>query len=343
MPLVPASIDPTGKRDESQNLLDFVGSQPDGSRVTGRDGARYRADLGLPLANRWGLTFDGDCEIFTAYDASALQDPRRRNWSLVSLDGGGEINWGWRTKGPCLPQWSGIYIAAKGGQHGIRALGVKGLTVTGRSECHYGDGLYLGPSRSKVADKTIDNGNVSDPCENVDVVDFTINGVGRQGVGITGLQNAKLHRLTLGNIGRSAIDGESPAPYDVIDTVEISEFTIAGRVRNCVVACNGNARRVKDITIRDGDLGPKPFRMEFGGNVDRSGLKVLRVKAREMLKSTRNPVMVSGWVDVEIADNVMPMEARRQMAAVRLRKVVGHSVHGNTFPGGRVEYEVVDG
>lgn len=347
MPEVPASIDPTGKRDESASMADFVGSAPDGSTIKGRDGARYRLDQGLRLKGRWGLRFEGNCEVFTNYQAAGPSspaqtailnalgipiDPLRKNFSHISFEGGGDIRGSWRVTGPVKNP--GYFFEPLEGQHGVRALGVKGFQWSGRVQNVNGDGVYIGASRTRGA---------SDPTEDWVVEDMTVLGTNRQGVSFTGAEKGKARRLQIGNVARSAFDFEPPARYDIIRDIEVSEFTIVGRIPLNVVAAKGRSRVFQNVTIRDGDLGPKAFRMVFGGGdggTERFGLHVLRVRATVVLKSSRSPLEVSGIDEVEAVENVMPMQPWRQNPAILLRNQTGRNIHGNVYPGGRMEYEV---
>lgn len=328
---VPDRIDSTGK-DVSAELTEWLQGVPDGSQVKGA--ARYRTDYGVRLQGKQDITLLPGTELFTELDKPAVLDPRRKGFRMLSFTGGGGIDIGWDITGPVPDSQAGIYRGRiYETQHGIELMAVDGARIASKIKNVNGDFVYLGAVRPKVAGK-----QTSIPNRDVTVEGCTCDGAGRQGMGIIAASGLKILRSTFGNVGRSLWDMESPSPNDVLEDIEIAECRITGRVSNNIVAAAGHQRRMRHITIRDNDFGPKAFRMDIKGNVDRSGLHILRNVAYEELASPRSPVEVKGWVDVEVRDNVMPMQRRNP--AILLTRCGGDiQVGGNQYPGGRVELE----
>lgn len=357
---IPSTLDATGQTNVCEatgnRLQTWLASLPNGTAVRGTDGARYRCDYGIRLTDKWNLTFTGKFTLFTLYNAVDLvsmfppgtikvspPDAGRKGFRHLSFVRGGNISIDDLTiSGPRpRPLDNQNYIAPAETQHGIEFKGTNGITLRNiRVEHVWGDFLYLGFNSTKFGDGLF----AVDPSRHVEVVG-TFQNSGRQGVAITGLYNASIHNSTFSEVQRSLWDLEPGGTEEWLQDIDIYSNRIVGRVRNNVVANHGSGRWVQDIKIRDNDFGQKAFQMSFGGNTERRGLQILRNIARVTLGSPGGAVQVSGFDDIEIVGNTMPLQAIRKSPAVEIanQRTRSFTVRDNIASGARVMWRwVVD-
>lgn len=134
---VPTSIDPTGVKDVTAQVLDFIANYvPDGDTVQFQPSGRYRVDGPLHLPSRAHLLIAGNFATFLRAFRTLVETPiwelwlgtdiRLRNMTLSSVG-------------------AGTFDSAVEHNHGISVRGTDGYTVHGVTfdGCE-GDSVYLG-------------------------------------------------------------------------------------------------------------------------------------------------------------------------------------------------------
>lgn len=338
---IPSEIDSTGDTDvcsANDNRLEaWLSTIPNGSIIRAPEGSRYRCDYGIELFGRWNLVFSGRTTLFTDYDASRDSDSNRRQFRNLSFDRGGNITIrGWNIEGPRRVGDS-TYIAVKETQHGIEFNGTNGVVLDSVSIKNvYGDLVCLCFSSTRWGEGL----HTSEPTRHVTITNGTFSNAGRQGFGITGLFDAKISGNTFSEIQRSLFDFEPGSRWDWVQDVEVFQNRVVGRIGNYFVAGHGQGMWMQNITIRDNDLGPKPFGITFGGNIFRKNIQILRNIAYSERGSPLSPIEISGIDSLTIVGNVMPMQARRRKPAILIQNqrhwTDGNTIEGNTAKGSRV-------
>ena len=184
---VPASIDATGQRDASADLIAFLDTVPDGSTIDFPAGAVYRMDAGLKFSDRHNLTFEGNGATLRSngdvHETSSL-------FALWGDDTGitiRDFNLVGNSPSP------GVYLPGEEGAHGVLVDGggdvdVSGVTISGV----YGDAFYVGSW-----------------ADGVTFHDSVVKSNGRNGVAIIAGRNVTIQHVTFDQSGYCSLDVEA--------------------------------------------------------------------------------------------------------------------------------------
>jgi hypothetical protein len=203
---IPMSVDPTGERDVSERVQEFVDDVPAGTEIRFQPGATYRLDTGIELASRHELTFDGQgatilsdgCEIpdsafFLRTDAA---DITIRNFNLVGENPGGYLE-------GCE---SSIGVA----MYGSRNVLIEGVHVRN----HFGHCWYM-DERNGWTDGVV-------------IRDSSCVRAGVMGVAITSGRNILVERTSFEDIALFPFDIEPSEPEAGGEFVVFQDNTIHG-------------------------------------------------------------------------------------------------------------------
>jgi parallel beta helix pectate lyase-like protein len=346
---VPASIDPTGVRDVTAELQAFLDSVPDGSTIDFPAGARYRAEGGVVLENRRGLTLEGHgATILATTDGRAVPKPAfvsgsrwpRNRRHLLFMGGGDIVVRDLAVKGahPGGGVAEEAYVKELEAQHGLEFHGVEGveldrITVTDV----YGDFVYLGA-------------NAGSWTRNVRIHDSRFERNGRQGIAITAAENVVIEHNYIGNNRRATLDLEPNSEQGGARHIVLRENTI-GPGRLFFLASRGRGNNVEDVTIEGNRLtralnilvaaqpGHRRARFRIVNNIStdqRGGPPGLFD-----YMGTPPALMTFKRIDgLEVRGNTNALPAAPRMVGVRAVESCEVAIAGNDFSGALQEAEL---
>ena len=313
----PTSIDATGATDVTEQLKSFIAGVADGSTVFFPAGARYRIDGSLIIEGRKNLTFEGNgAEFFATTEA----DRNRRHWWIRNSDGITIRDVVVRGANPNAGTGEAAYRSDREAQHGFEFAGVKNVIVENVTVTDvYGDFVYIGRDKSGWS-------------KQVTVRDSHFERNGRQGIAITAGEDIKIERNKITEVRRSTFDIEPNASDWGARRVTISDNDI-GPGRLSFLAGHGAAGPVEDIMVVDNRLSGKVMNISFKAPPAqrRANFSLIRNVSNKAFGSPNAAVTIEGFDGVTIRDNVLPLDAGRNMTAVQLKSSCDVIVTGNQF------------
>jgi hypothetical protein len=190
---VPDSIDSTGASDASAQLEAFIESVADGTTIALAAGGTYRLDDGLLLAERSGLTIEGNGATLSA--TASTGEPRT---SPFQLQGGSNLTIRNMTLLGSNPDAGTVdsHHLDRQNQGGVAAYGVEALLVDGVTiRGTWGDCLYAGADGERWSD-------------GITFRDSTCEANGRMGVAIIAASNVLVERVHFDEIAMFPFDIE---------------------------------------------------------------------------------------------------------------------------------------
>ena len=316
---MPTSIDASGATDVSKAFGSFVASVPNNATITLRPGARYRMEETLVLANRHGLTVDGNgATIF----ATTPGDRVRSNIKVIDSSNIAFKDLTVTGANPNAGMSDAAWVVAKEAQHGFDVRSVAGFALSGVTVTDpYGDFVYLG--RNEEAQWTSD----------VTIRDSRFQRNGRMGISMTAATNVIIERNTFGQMRRATFDLEAHHPgfgarYVTIRDNDIGQGRLAlvaavgtGDVSHFTFAGNRVARNL-DITMRSDE-----------GAVHQDW-KILDNTSSTQAGNPNLTAMAFEYIDgLEIHGNYQRFDTWRPMVGARVDSSCNVNFGGNTYPG----------
>ncbi len=317
--VVPGSIDSTGATNVTSSLNTWISAQPNGSRLIFPSGKTYRVDGTLYLSGRSGFTFDGTgCTI----TESTIGDGHQAKFRLSDCSNmtvlGFTFSGAFSTPGTIdeTKQW-GHAVELDGVSTGL----VENITV--QNLC--GDGICLQMNGDGFGTTT--------RCTNITVRNCTINGIGRNGVSLTGADSCQVLGGSYTLCGLHGIDFEpdfstSGVNGVTVDGAAISKYYLSG------VAVVGQAL-VQNVTIQNvtvsgggniGSLNHFRFGWETLGSGDTRRFGPITVQNCTS-PSTANPPIKASRIDgLTILNNTLPSSSQ----LLQIRGCTSVTVTGNT-------------
>ena len=339
---VPASIDASGGRDVTRELLDFFATVPDTATIVFKAGATYRIEHTLRLQDRHHLTFEGNGATFIATDPAPFgvtsegalnrRNRTRSHWHLI---GGSNLHFRnvvVRGANPNAGITLPAYVADLEGQHGFDIWGVKGLelnhvTVT---DVH-GDFVYVSNRR--------DTGEWS---SNVHIHDCHFERNGRQGIAFAGTQDVLIERNYIGQTRRATLDFEPYSTQAGIRRVLVRENTV-GPGRLLFVAAGSSIRaKIEDIAVERNQLKGKTMNVAIAAPVGARHARI-RLIGNVTDLGFGSPLALMNFTRIdtlEVRENYSALTAGRNMVAVRVVESCAVQVENNQFPNAVIVAEV---
>jgi len=347
--------------DVTDAMQAWLNSVPSGAILMGPEGVaapRYRCDRLLEVTGKWDWEWAGNVTIFTKLNVSRtyeyLGTKIRQRFRHISIILGGHhmvtTGTGWRVEG-CRTEDQG-YSDAFNAQHGWDIVGVNGFkmigvtgTVDTRGSGHAvkhvaGDFVYLGGANYKAGNEL----HVYLPANRVEIAYNNFERCDRMAHGITVANRVRIHHNSYDDIKRSGIDVEPSGTEEWTEDIKVTDNTWS-RISNYWLNIAGNSR-YNHIIEFDDNLGidGEGLKLNVGGNIYRSHLRIRRNSAPGMVKSSSTCIESSGWFDQQILDNVGVVEARRNHPGVLIEnpRDDNYIVSGNLIEGSRIELQVIE-
>lgn len=318
--LVPRNVDPTGTRDVTTALLDFLSRVPDGARVLFPPRSRYRVEGTVELVNRSRLVLDGNGSQFFA---TTVRSGQRAHWRLV---GGSDLALRRMTiRGPnSAGGTSQAFHEELQWQHGIDIRGVRRIVVEQVSVNEvYGDCVYVGIGLDERWS------------EDVQLRDSTCRRNGRQGVAITAGRRVVIEHNRLAQTALMTFDLEPNGAPGGASDVLIRDNSIGSGARQQFLGIGGEGPVTRVRVERNALLG-RPLTVVVvtpAGQV-RSRIAILQNRSDTAYDAPNGAaITVQGVQALIVEGNLAPLRAPN-MALVLLTCTTSAVVVGNTYPGG---------
>jgi hypothetical protein len=315
---VPASIDPTGRRDVTNALQQFFGSVPNGRDIRFGKGARYRVEGTLFLKNRAHLTIDGNGATVFATTRGA---PDRAQFWIK--DGTRIVFRDLEVRGanPNAGTGEKAYVRKLETQHGFRFEGVNGAELD-HVQVHdvYGDFVYIGRDKKRV------------PSRDVWIHDSAFSRNGRQGIAVTAATNVIIERNHIDHTRRATIDLEpNSRSWHVTNVFVLNNIVGTGHL--LFVASHGKGP-VNDVVISGNRLVGHSLTIDSMGpaNARRSNWVVVNNISDVSVHS--RPMRFFGIDGLVVRGNKQLVTGNQP--GVVLNNVCGADVSGNDFGSGGI-------
>jgi hypothetical protein len=343
--LVPASIDPTGQREVTMELLDYFATVPDGSRIVFPEAARYNVEGTILIQNRSNLTFVGNGATFFADEAMPLDYATRdSNGDLAMFAWGNRAHWridgssnirlenlNIRGANPNAGYQPEAYVRWLEWQHGVAIRGASNVVLS-RVNIRdvYGDFVYIGRGGSPTV-----------PAVGVVIKDGIMERNGRQGIAITQGEDILIEGNMITDVRMSQIDLEPNTRNDVIRDITIRNNTFE-RVRHYWFVAAGAPGLVEDVVVEDNWAGRGFMLIKSEDPSLRRNFEFRRNVTDARFRSSN---FVGAWTvdhaDGFVAeDNVIPADARHAGPGLRLINVLNHSAPAGQWPGADPEIHI---
>ena len=310
-------IDDTGATDDTAALQALIDALPNGSTLVFPLHGEYRIEGTLHVANKQGLTIEGNGSLFFA---TTTGDRTRSQWSF---EGGSNIvvrDVNVKGANPNAGLADDAYVSSLEAQHAFNIYSTDGIELSHVSATDvYGDFVYIGAQEGALA-------------RNVFVHDSMFDRNGRQGISITGGDGVRIIHNTIGDVRRSTFDLEPNGSSWGALNVDIEDNTIGrGRLNLLSSAGSGPVSNVvfaNNLINRGANIwvGSKQVRGPFTitGNV--ATLSWGSAAGRALLAFTN----VDG---LTVTDNKLPVDPGRGDYGVNALDACNVHVSGNDFPG----------
>jgi hypothetical protein len=333
---VPNSIDDSGKKDVTDDLLEFIASVPDNSVIEFKSGARYRIEFPLELVERHGLTFEGNGAVFFAteivpYGATREGlDKRNRTRQQFRLVGGSDYVFRNLTIKGAHPN-GGLddfaYVSVIEAQHGLDVHGVQGLELDNVTITDvYGDFVYL-THRGMV------RGTIGEWASDIHIHDSRFERNGRQGIAITGARRVLFENNYMGDVRRAHIDLEPNGGRDGAQDLVLRR-NVFGPGRLYFLASAGGPAPIEDVTVEENRfVGGKSMTVQI--KPPARGIRrnfTFRNNISDSSFGSNEALMSFYRTDgITVRGNRNALNAGRQMTAVYAQGSCNIDVQGNTF------------
>jgi len=301
--------------------LSWIASVPDNSTLNFSEGACYRLDGTLDIANRHGLDFEGNGATFEPVSSG---DPHRAEWRL---DEGSDYIFRDMTVRGANPA-GGTFNSAYQWQHGfdLRGTANADLDHVAVSDV-YGDCFYLGQATD--GSRAWSSG--------IHIHDSTCRGSGRMGVAITAGRSVLIERNTISQVGLTAVDIE---PNGGSLGFGARGITIASNEIDCRETFDAIGKGpVAAVTVRDNHVtgygmhmavraptGERRSNFTIKGNVSDTGYYAPGSDVMDFVR-------IDGLV---VTGNTAPVSGPN-MALAWVSTSSNVLISGNSFPGGVAE------
>jgi hypothetical protein len=348
--LVPASIDPTGQRDVTLDLTDFIASVPDGSRIVFPDLAKYNIEGTILIKERKDLTIEGNGSTFYA------DDPRPEAYAVLRSGAIFPYSWGnraqWRIEdsdnivlrdlnirgaNAAAGTEREAYVTELEWQHGVAIRGARNVTIERVNiENVYGDFVYVGPGPKR----SLSSGVV--------VRDGVMSGTGRMGIAVTHGEDVLIEANSLTGVRWSHIDLEPDVASDIVRRITIRN-NIFNDARHFWIAAEGAPGLIEDVLIEDNRINRRGNLLVRNVHTDDSSLRrnfVLRRNDSSGHVASGSQAL-GAWT-VENADgfvaedNVIPVHIRSSGPGLLLRNVSNVHAQEGQWPGAPTQILVVN-
>lgn len=317
---VPASIASDCSRNVTADLNRWIASVGDGSVLRFTPFGCYRVDGTLRIENRNNLTFEGNGATFRAYTDGRELGANARTRSQFVFAGGSNItvrNVIVRGANPHAGMDDAAYVADLEAQHGFVIGGTVGIVLDHVQVYDvYGDFVYVGaPSRNVLVESSVFRRN------------------GRQGWTVAGGDGVTFDHNTISDTRRATIDMEPVSTSSAQRNVTFSNNTI-GDGRLFLVSNHGASAQTVNFAFLYNRLVLKPMTIHVEGDPGvRSHYRVIGNTSDTAASQEGGGVIYfDGTSDVEIRDNVVPVQPNRGISGVGLANTTNVEVSGNRFP-----------
>ncbi|MGH9243695.1 MAG: right-handed parallel beta-helix repeat-containing protein [Acidimicrobiales bacterium] len=313
--VVPPSIDPSGTRDVTADLITFVAGVPDGSTIVFQPGGRYRIEGTFLTEARHNLVFEGNNAAFFA----TTEGIRNRSHWRFNHSTGITVRDVVVTGANEDAGVDGPYLYEREAQHGFAIEGSSDVTLERvRVTDVWGDLVYI--------DK-----HAGVNSQRVSVRDSFLEGSGRQGLGIAAGEDIIIERNWIAGIRRSTIALEPHNPNQGIRRVLIRDNEI-GPGRFYFVAAGGMAAPMEDITILHNRMHGKVPSVTVRGHPQLRRQRII-IAGNVSDTNSNHPVFTFRWVDgvLVVANTVALREPKEAISAVETFDSCYVTVAGNDF------------
>jgi hypothetical protein len=317
---VPASIPSDCSRNVTADLNRWIASVGDGSVLRFTPFGCYRIDGTLRIENRNNLTFEGNGATFRAYTDGRELGANARTRSQFVFAGGSNItvrNVIVRGANPHAGMDDAAYVADLEAQHGFVIGGTVGIVLDHVQVYDvYGDFVYVGaPSRNVLVENSVFRRN------------------GRQGWTVAGGDGVTFDHNMISDTRRATIDMEPVSTSSAQRNVTFSNNTI-GDGRLFLVSNHGASAQTVNFAFLYNHLVLKPMTIHVEGDPGvRSHYRVIGNTSDTAASQEGGGVIYfDGTSDVEIRDNVVPVQPNRGISGVGLANTTNVEVSGNRFP-----------
>jgi hypothetical protein len=329
---VPASIPADCSRDVAADIASWIASVPNNSTLVFGANACYKTERPITVANRVGLTLNGNGALFRRFEVSPveLQWPYGnrhfsftgdsnivvRNMRIVGINTVSDdpVNW---------PGY-GSYHQAFEFDHAFSFSGVQGIVVEDVSvNAVYGDGVYIGG-------RTLNT--------NARISRVTVDQNGRQGIGLAYVDGLLIENVTLLHSRRSGVDFE-PNPGGVVQNVEVRGMFIHSRL---IPFAGGGRSMAANIFIHNNVIDSASVPWVIVRPADGTRRHDWRVWDNQILQVLGSPMAALLFVNVDNVDvrrNISHVSPLRSRLAVQFTNASGAlTVIGNDFLGACAPY-----
>jgi hypothetical protein len=303
---VPASIDATGATDVAAELNRFVEGVPDGSRIVFPAGSTYLLSQGIQIADRTGLTFEGNGATLQVAPGASGADQLS---SLFVLGHRYDGFWDGGNRKITIHGFAlvgnnphpAVFVAGTEGQNGVEVedshdVLLYDLTI----RAVWGDGVKIGWASDGVTFR-----------------DSAVTSAGRNGVTVTSGRNITVERVAFGTSGYCVFDVEPNYESEVATHITFRNNT-AETWGNAFLAVEGShtGATIDGITVTGNTVTGGSLRtiVDNGGA---ARMKGITFSNNTSAIAVRGPVLRFAHVDrLTIVGNVQPLTSGRLTAII---------------------------
>jgi uncharacterized protein YjdB len=333
---VPASIDATGSKDVTPELMAFISSVPDGSTIVFPSTGTYRIEGTLLLHKRSNLVVEGNGVRFIANEAEPEAYAKKQtypwrnryHWSIEGSKGIVLRNMTIRGANANGGRGDDAYVVSLEAQHGVNIMGAEDVLIENISISYvYGDFVYVG-ALSRVISR------------NITVRGGIWSHNGRQGIAITEADGVLVEGISMTETRRASIDVEPNTASGVMRNITIRN-SYFGPGRLLWFAAGGQAGTMENILV-EGNRLDRAATVYIRSPVDENGNPVRRrsnfrfvgnvssVEAGGGHRGIWNVWHVDGF---EAKNNVTPVQSWRNQPGLWLYDVTRVDAPGVQWPG----------
>ncbi len=327
---VPTTVTRDCSRDVTGVLNQVIAKLPTNSLLKFPSNGCYQVDGTININNKHGLILDGGDSSFRAM-TSGLALPRLEARSRDQFRVSGSNNVTIRNAvaygaNPHAGMGDAAYVPALEAQHGFDISSSTFVTLDHVQAYNvYGDFVYIG--------------GTSTPSRYVTVKDSQFRANGRMGISVNNARDVWIYNNVLDDMRRSVFDLEPYASTWVIERVTIQHNTI-GAARLNFVASYGTCAVVDNIAILQNRLIGQEMMSEVINNaphcsIRRHNFTFAGNTSNKTFGSPLGAALRFAGVDgIVLANNVQPLQPRRNMHLARLTHVSLVAATGNVLPNG---------
>jgi len=241
---VPATIPADGSRAVESDIMQFLTTVPDGSKVLFPPNGIYGQNGPIDVPDRTNLEIDGNGSTFKQLLPTDPSRPNNANWRIAG--GNGVVLHSLVIRGAYDPVPRGTIDQGFPNDHGISILGAQNAQVRDVQVFNVaGDFLACDPDVRRGSDYASDP-----PCRNVLVDGLRGQHAGRQGVSATAADGFTLQNSSLTDVQNEGVDLEIDVAGELMRNVNVVNNEFSGIYGPSVFVPMGTWPDVGNITIQ---------------------------------------------------------------------------------------------